>query len=396
MTTVSSPMLFLCVLISLFFSSSAQTCQSYTFSSNRQFSSCSDLPVLNSYLHWTYSPSAGSVQIAYRHTGVTTSNWVAWAINPTSQGMIGAQALVAYQQSNGSMLAYTSPVTSVSTSLAEGNLSFQVSDLLATFDNNEMTIFATIELPNNLTTVNQVWQVGPVDQSTPRSHTTSGDNINSKGSLNFLSGQTTTTGNSVQRRRNVHGVLNAISWGTLMPLGAIIARYLKVFKSADPAWFYLHVACQSSAYIIGIAGWATGIKLGSDSAGIVQHAHRNIGIVLFCFGTLQVLALLLRPNKDHKYRFYWNIYHHSIGYSVIILSVINIFKGFDILQLGKNWKRAYIGIIVFLGFNFLMLEAITWNIVLKRRSRSSEKSHHGVNGVNGVNGYYGDRSQEVV
>nr|DAD20293.1 TPA_asm: hypothetical protein HUJ06_021756 [Nelumbo nucifera] len=311
MTTVSSPMLFLCVLISLFFSSSAQTCQSYTFSSNRQFSSCSDLPVLNSYLHWTYSPSAGSVQIAYRHTGVTTSNWVAWAINPTSQGMIGAQALVAYQQSNGSMLAYTSPVTSVSTSLAEGNLSFQVSDLLATFDNNEMTIFATIELPNNLTTVNQVWQVGPVDQSTPRSHTTSGDNINSKGSLNFLSGQTTTTGNSVQRRRNV-------------------------------------------------------------------------------------LALLLRPNKDHKYRFYWNIYHHSIGYSVIILSVINIFKGFDILQLGKNWKRAYIGIIVFLGFNFLMLEAITWNIVLKRRSRSSEKSHHGVNGVNGVNGYYGDRSQEVV
>lgn len=75
-----------------------------------------------------------------------------------------------------------------------------------------------------------------------------------------------------------------------MPLGAIAARYMRVFKSADPAWFYLHVACQSSAYIVGVAGWATGIKLGSDSPGVTQNPHRNIGIVLFCLGTLQVIS----------------------------------------------------------------------------------------------------------
>ena len=91
----------------------------------------------------------------------------------------------------------------------------------------------------------------------------------------------------------VHGVLNAVSWGTLMPIGAIIARYLKVFKSADPAWFYLHVACQSSAYIVGVAGWATGLKLGSDSSGIEHTTHRNIGITLFCLGTLQVPKYVL-------------------------------------------------------------------------------------------------------
>lgn len=90
----------------------------------------------------------------------------------------------------------------------------------------------------------------------------------------------------------VHGVLNAVSWGTLMPLGAMIARYLKVFKSADPAWFYLHIACQSSAYVVGVAGWATGLKLGSDSPGTQYDGHRNIGIALFCLGTLQVLPLI--------------------------------------------------------------------------------------------------------
>ena len=76
-----------------------------------------------------------------------------------------------------------------------------------------------------------------------------------------------------------------------MPVGAIIARYLKVFKSADPAWFYLHVTCQTSAYIVGVAGWGTGLKLGSDSVGIKYNTHRALGITLFCLGTLQVYDL---------------------------------------------------------------------------------------------------------
>lgn len=85
-------------------------------------------------------------------------------------------------------------------------------------------------------------------------------------------------------------MLNAVSWGVLMPVGVIIARYLKVFKSAGPAWFYLHVACQSSAYVIGVAGWGTGLKLGSDSVAVQYNKHRRIGIALFCLGTLQVIS----------------------------------------------------------------------------------------------------------
>lgn len=73
-----------------------------------------------------------------------------------------------------------------------------------------------------------------------------------------------------------------------MPMGAIFARYLKVFKLANPAWFYLHAGCQTVAYAVGVAGWGTGLKLGSDSVGIRYDTHRNIGITLFCLGTLQV------------------------------------------------------------------------------------------------------------
>ncbi|KAJ6741505.1 CYTOCHROME B561 AND DOMON DOMAIN-CONTAINING PROTEIN [Salix viminalis] len=370
------------------FSSTAQSCKSYAFSSNKIFRACNDLPVLNSYLHWNYDSSSNKLQIAYRHAGITSSKWVAWAINPTSTSMAGSQALVAYQQNDGTMRAYTSPISSYQTSMQEGELSFDVSDLSATLANNELILFATISLSNTSTTVNQVWQDGPLSGNAPQIHTTSGSNVQSMGTLNLLSGESSSTGGSAKTtKRNIHGVLNAVSWGILMPIGALIARYLKVFKSADPAWFYLHASCQSIAYIVGVAGWATGLKLGSESAGIQYDAHRTIGIFLFCLATLQVFALLLRPKVDHKYRFYWNIYHHVVGYSVIILSITNIFKGFDILNPDEKWKNAYIGVIVALALNAVWLEGYTWYVVVKRKSsEAAVKMPHVTNGSNGANG----------
>uniref|UniRef100_A0A6N2K0S5 Cytochrome b561 domain-containing protein n=1 Tax=Salix viminalis TaxID=40686 RepID=A0A6N2K0S5_SALVM len=110
-----------------------------------------------------------------------------------------------------------------------------------TLANNELILFATISLSNTSTTVNQVWQDGPLSGNAPQIHTTSGSNVQSMGTLNLLSGESSSTGGSAKTtKRNIHGVLNAVSWGILMPIGALIARYLKVFKSADPAWFYLH------------------------------------------------------------------------------------------------------------------------------------------------------------
>ncbi|XWS47339.1 hypothetical protein CRYUN_Cryun14cG0143900 [Craigia yunnanensis] len=387
--------LFSCLVVSFLASSSAQTCRTQTFSNNKQYANCNDLPALNCYLHWTYDQEAGTVEIAFRHISTASSRWSAWAINPSGPQMMGSQALVAFVNSSGVVQAFTTSIDTMSPSMQQSSLSFQVTNLSATSENNEMTIFAVLGISENLLSTNQVWQEGPVSNDQLGSHPFTGANLQSAGSINFLTGQSGgSASGSRTRRRNIHGVLNTVSWGILMPLGAIAARYMRVFKSADPAWFYLHVACQSSAYIVGVAGWATGIKLGSDSPGITQNPHRNIGIVLFCFGTLQVFALLLRPKKDHKYRLYWNIYHHSIGYSVIILSIINIFEGFDILQPEDHWERIYIGILIFLGIIATLLEAFTWYIVLMRRKIGSDKHSHSMNGANGANGH-GARGQGV-
>ncbi|PIA58126.1 hypothetical protein AQUCO_00500218v1 [Aquilegia coerulea] len=307
------------VLISLVFTTSAQNCRSHTFANRIPYSACNDLSVLNSFLHWNYIAENRTVNLAYRHAGVSATRWVAWAINPTARGMVGSQALVAFQ-SGGRMEAYTSPINSFQTSLARGNLSFPVPTISAEFNGaNEITIFATIVLPPGSTTVNQVWQEGPLTGSTPGIHPTTGANIQSIGTIDFQSGQTSSGGgaaNSRVKRRNVHGVLNAVSWGTLMPLGAIIARYLKVAKAANPAWFYLHIACQTSAYAVGVAGWATGLKLGSDSPGIQYDSHRNLGIALFVLGTLQVYQFVFQLfcQSQTKFPLYFNQKNQFVWY----------------------------------------------------------------------------------
>lgn len=112
-----------------------------------------------------------------------------------------------------------------------------------------------------------------------------------------------------------------------------------------------------------------------------------------------MFALFLRPNKDHKYRLYWNVYHLVVGYATIIISIVNIFEGFDALKKSEgddytHWKTAYIVFIAALGGIALLLEIFTWILVMKRRK--SETVPRGVERVNEVNNVgYGSKSPRV-
>lgn len=345
---------------------------------NEIYVHCLDLPSLSSFLHFTYDASNRSLSIAFVAAPAKSGGWIAWAINPTAPGMAGSQALVAYKDSKGAVTVKLYNVSSYESIVPTKKLSFDVWDTSADESGGLMRIYGKVKVPEELAKagkLNQVWQVGP--SVTPggmiAKHDFAPPNLNSKGALD-LSGAQTGGGSagtdSRTKKRNIHGVLNAVSWGILFPIGAIIARYLRTFESADPAWFYLHVLCQSSAYAIGVAGWGTGLKLGSDSKGVTYTGHRNIGIALFSLATVQIFALFLRPKKDHKYRFHWNLYHHGVGYAILVLGIINVFKGLDILNPENKWKSAYIIVISVLGGIAVLLEAITWIVVISRKSRS--------------------------
>ncbi|KAL0436211.1 UNVERIFIED_CONTAM: cytochrome and DOMON domain-containing protein [Sesamum radiatum] len=310
-SSLSLATLFLLTAVSLFLPSHSATCTSQTFTNNKLYAFCNDLPFLNSYLHWSYDPAQSTLSIAFIAPPARPDGWVSWAINPTSTGMVGSQALIAFRDAKGGMTVKTYNV-SVYGPLTESKVWYEVKESSAEFSGGLIRLFATLVLPEKgKTTVNHVWQVGPsVTGGVPDKHEFQPANLNSKGSLDLLRGQSggASGGDSRTQKRNV------------------------------------------SAYAIGVAGWATGLKLGSESKGVTYYTHRNIGIALFALATVQMFALLLRPNKDHKYRFYWNIYHHGVGYAILTLGIINVFK--------------------VLGGIAALLEAITWTIVLRRKRKT--------------------------
>lgn len=101
--------------------------------------------------------------------------------------MLGSQAIVAFRYSNGSMAVYPTPINSYNPSMQPGALSFPVSNISAIYANNEMTIFAVVGPLSNGTTSNHVWQAGPVSNDNPQIHSTSGPNVESMATIDFLS-----------------------------------------------------------------------------------------------------------------------------------------------------------------------------------------------------------------
>ncbi|KAK1428515.1 hypothetical protein QVD17_17350 [Tagetes erecta] len=176
---------------SLFFlisPANAIICSSQKFSNNL-YTNCTDLPTLNSSLHWTHVANTSSISIAFVAPPSKPDGWIAWAINPTGTGMAGSQALLAFKDSNGSMTVKTYNISSYS-SIVEGKIAFEVSDSRAEFSAGSMKIYATLKLPKTMTEVNHVWQVGgSVMGGMPVKHEFQPENLNAKGILKIQSPQ---------------------------------------------------------------------------------------------------------------------------------------------------------------------------------------------------------------
>ncbi|KAG5246696.1 cytochrome b561 and DOMON domain-containing protein [Salix suchowensis] len=155
---------------------------------------------------------------------------------------------------------------------------------------------------------------------------------------------------------NTHGVLNIIGWGTLLPIGAIVARSFRKSPLKCDEWFNLHVVCQTLGYIIGSVGWSIGMWLGNSSKQYSLRAHRILGIIIFTSSTAQMFALCLQPKKENERRRWWKICHKILGYLLISMIVANIFQGIGHKDHAEKWKWIYVGILSVLSFCALVLE----------------------------------------
>ncbi|KAJ8568684.1 hypothetical protein K7X08_028217 [Anisodus acutangulus] len=178
----------LLVLLLFISPSTSLTCSSQTFSANTKFTNCTDLPSLKSFLHWTFDPTKSTLSIAFIASPTSPDGWIAWGINPDAPAMVGTQSLIAFKNAKDSVIVKTYNLTSYK-SITESKLLYKVLESKAeSSSDGVMKIFATLELPENTTTVNQVWQVGPaVKDGMPMVHKFEPDNLKSKATLDLAS-----------------------------------------------------------------------------------------------------------------------------------------------------------------------------------------------------------------
>ncbi|KAL5581716.1 hypothetical protein UlMin_014158 [Ulmus minor] len=377
------------------FSSSSHSCTTVT--PTKTFQKCMILPTQQASIAWTFHAHNATLDLVFFGNFISPSGWVAWGINPISSEMTGTRALIAFPDPNSGqivLLPYIldptvkfqrTPLLSrpLDIHLLSSSATLYGGKLASVHDGAAIQIYATLKLAPNKTRIHHVWNRGLYVQGySPTIHPTTNNDLSSVATIDVLSGSTSATQQtSVGRMRTVHGVINAISWGILLPIGAVTARYLRHVQCLGPAWFYAHAGTQLSAFFLGTVGFAMGIRLGELSPGVQYGLHRKLGFAAFCLGALQTLALLFRPKTTNKFRKYWKSYHHFVGYACVVLGVVNVFQGFEVMGEGRSYaKLGYCLCLATLIGVCIALEVNSW-VLFCRKAKEEKMRREGLIGA---------------
>ncbi|XP_051132888.1 cytochrome b561 and DOMON domain-containing protein At3g61750 isoform X2 [Andrographis paniculata] len=198
--------------------------------------------------------------------------------------------------------------------------------------------------------------------------------------FDFSSGNTGSSSSSVDqispslfKDRRTHGTLAILAWGLFLPLGAILARYL---RHKESLWYYLHVGFQFIGFLLGVAAVIVGLSLNHKMHAYIP-AHKGMGIFVLVLTILQVCAFFTRPSKNSKYRKYWNWYHNWMGRLCLFFAAVNIVLGIHIAGgddahgQGQAWKIGYGFLVGCTLAVVLFMEAV---LLLRHRRRLSSLS----------------------
>ncbi|CAN6574145.1 unnamed protein product [Malus baccata var. baccata] len=367
-----------------------------TTTPTKTFQKCITLPTQQASIAWTFHPHNATLDLVFFGTFISPSGWVGWGINPTSAEMTGTRALIAFPDPSTGQIVVLPYLLDPTTKLQKRPLLSRPLDIhilassatlyggkLATVHGGaSIQIFATLKLTPNKTKLHHVWNRGLYVQGySPTIHPTTANDLSSITTFDVMSGTTATHHSNIGTLRTVHGIMNAIAWGIMLPIGAVLARYLRHIQSLGPTWFYVHAGVQLFAFFVGTVGFAIGIRLGDMSPGVQYGLHRKLGFAAFCLGALQTLALLFRPKTTNKYRKYWKSYHHLVGYACVVLGVVNVFQGFEVMGEGRSFaKLVYcLGLSTLIGV-CIALEVNSW-VVFCRKSKEEKMRREGIFGA---------------
>ncbi|XVF31982.1 hypothetical protein REPUB_Repub17cG0042400 [Reevesia pubescens] len=254
-----------------------------------------------------------------------TNSFVAMGFSPTGM-MVGSSAMVGWiSDTDGTGIIKPYFLGGQRPDLVlpdQGNLTIVANSSSITLRSSRLYLAFQLNTSQPLSRViYSVGQIGVIPSSPGYTLSEHRDKVSTI--LNYATG-TSASKSPHSRLRKSHGILNMLSWGILMIIGAIVARYLRQW---DPIWFYSHAVIQSCAFILGLSGVICGFVL-EDRLKADVSTHKGLGIFILVLGCLQVTAVFARPDKESKLRKFWNWYHYSAGRILIVFAIANVFYGF--------------------------------------------------------------------
>lgn len=162
-----------------------------------------------------------------------------------------------------------------------------------------------------------------------------------------------------------HGVMAALAFVILFPIGAISIRLLNF-----PGLLWFHAAFQAFAYLIFLIAFGLGVYI-ANNEGVLSNYHPIIGIVLFVLIFFQPFFGFLHHSLYKKYqsRTFWSYVHIWLGRIVITLGIINGGLGFKLAD--TMGMGSHTGMIV-----YSVVAAIVWlvyvlSIVIGERRKAA-------------------------
>lgn len=157
-----------------------------------------------------------------------------------------------------------------------------------------------------------------------------------------------------------HARCMVLAWGTLLPVGVLVARFFKVLPGQNwpqvldhKAWWHAHRLLQWS----GVAVMALGLWLvwgQSGAAGNLTQLHRWMGWLVCAIGVFQVLGALARGSKGGP----TDIKMHGDHYDMTVRRLT-----FERLHKGLGWLAVLAAVAVIVS-GLVMADAPRWMAVV--------------------------------
>jgi len=155
----------------------------------------------------------------------------------------------------------------------------------------------------------------------------------------------------------LHGIFNVLAWFGFIACGTIFPGYLRDMLSSytlanKQLWFILHITfvgigiLLSSIALVLIAIERKYFPLLAKK--LVENPHALFGVFCYVILLLQLVAGILRPSPESRYRATFNWAHRTVGVFGLIFAITAVFLAID-LPLAKLNQSVLMPTIVFTG-----------------------------------------------